>query len=159
MMDKGRWRCLLAVSTFALLAGCDWFGGGSPVGKARPGVDRQIAPTGTLPSASPGHAVEPGVSPVDETRGSTPQIGSVVAAKGGQRAQKEAAEKDAAERDAKAREEQAAKDAADREARTKQQSAPSQTTPTDSAPGLPPADAPTPLAPAPPEPAPTAPKS
>ena len=144
MMGKRTWRGLLAVSTFALLAGCGWFGSDAPVGKARPGADRQIAPTGTLPSANAGRQSEQTVVPADETRGSTPQVGSIVSAKGGQKAQKEAADKAAAERDAKAREQ---RDAADRDAKAKQQSAPSQTTPTES----PPATAP--------ELAPTAPKS
>jgi hypothetical protein len=134
MMGKRTWRGLLAVSTFAFLAGCGWFGGsGVPTGKARPGADRQIAPTGTLPSANPGGQSEQGVTPTDETRG---QIGTVVGAKGGQRAQKEAADKAAADRDAKEREQ---RNAADRDAKAKQQSAPSQTTPVES----PPAAAPT----------------
>ena len=147
-MGKRTWRGLLAVSTFALLAGCGWFGGGDqPVGKARPGADRQIAPTGTLPAANPGRQSEQGVTPVDETRGTTPTVGSVVGAKGGQRAQKEAADKAAAERDAKAREQ---RDAADRDAKAKQQSAPQQTTPTEPPPAAQPAT---------PEPAPATPKS
>jgi hypothetical protein len=147
MMGKRIWRGLLAVSTFALLTGCGWFGGDAPTGKARPGADRQIAPTGTLPSANPGGQSEQTVVPADETRGTTPAIGSVVSTKGGQRAQKEAADKAAADRDAKAREQ---RDAAERDAKAKQQSAP-QATPTD----LPPAVTP----PATPEPAPATPKS
>jgi hypothetical protein len=135
MMSKRTWRGLLAVSTFALLAGCGWFGGGdAPTGKARPGADRQIAPTGTLPSARPGGQSEQGVVPTDETRN---PIGSVVSTKGGQRAQKEAADKAAADRDAKERE---LRNAADRDA--KQQSAPSQTTPTESPPATTPEAAP-----------------
>jgi len=143
MMGKRISRGVLAVSTLALLAGCGWFGGDAPTGKARPGADRQIAPTGTLPSATQGRQSEQGVVPTDETRN---PIGSVVSTKGGQRAQKEAAEKAAADRDAKEREQ---RDAADRDARAKQQSAP-QTTPTDPPPAA---------TPAAPEPAPTAPKS
>jgi len=151
MMGKGCWRGLLAVSTLAMLAGCGWFGGGNaPVGAARPGADRQIAPTGTLPSANPGRGAEQGVTPVDETRGTTPRIGSVVAATGGQRAQKEAADKDTVERDAKAREQREARDAADRQAKARQQPAPLRTTPTEA----PPAEAP-----AAPELAPATPKS
>ena len=126
MMNKRIWRGLLAVSTLVLLAGCGWFGGsGPPTGKARPGADRQIAPTGTLPSANPGGQSEQGVTPADETRG---QIGTVVGAKGGQRAQKEAADKAAADRDAKEREQ---RNAADRETKAKQQSAPPATTPSE----------------------------
>lgn len=138
MMGKRTWRGLLAVSTFALLAGCGWFGGDVPVGRARPGADRQIAPTGTLPAANPGRQSEQGVTPVDETRGTTPTVGSVVGAKGGQRAQKEAADKAAAERDAKEREQ---RNAADRDAKAKQQSAPP-TTPTESPPAVTPEPAP-----------------
>jgi hypothetical protein len=146
-MSKLSWRCLLAVSTLALLAGCGWFGGDAPTGKARPGADRQIAPTGTLPAANPGRQAEQTVVPADETRGTTPPIGSVVSTKGGQRAQKEAADKAAADRDAKDREQ---RNATDREDKAKQQSTPSQTTPAQSLPGA---------APATPELAPTAPKS
>jgi len=144
IMGKSTWLGMLVVSTFALLPGCSWFGGDAPVGKARPGADRQIAPTGTLPAANPGRQSEQGVTPVDETRGN---VGSVGTAKGGQRAQKEAADKAAAERDAKAREQ---RDAADRDAKAKQQSAPPQTTPSEPPPAA---------APATPELAPTAPKS
>ena len=49
MMNKRIWRGLLALSTLMLLTGCGWFGGSSaPTGKARPGADRQIAPTGRI---------------------------------------------------------------------------------------------------------------
>lgn len=137
---KRAWRGVFAISTLVLLGGCGWFEGSAPVGKARPGADRQIAPTGTLPAARPGGQSEQGVVPSDETRS---PIGSVVSTKGGQRAQKEAADKAAAERDAKEREQ---RNAADRDAKAKQQSAP-QTTPAES----PPATTP--------EPAPSAPKS
>ena len=126
MMNKRIWRGLLAVSTLVLLAGCGWFGGsGAPTGKARPGADRQIAPTGTLPSANPGGQSEQGVVPADETRN---PIGSVVTTKGGQRSQKEAADKAAADRDAKEREQ---RNAADRETKAKQQPAPPATTPSE----------------------------
>ena len=124
IMGKHTLRGLLAISTFALLAGCGWFGGSdAPTGRARPGADRQIAPTGTLPSARPGGQSEQGIVPADETRN---PIGSVVSTKGGQRAQKEAADKAAADRDAKERE---LRNAADRDAKDKTQSAPSQTAP------------------------------
>ena len=145
MMGKRTWRGLLAGSAVALLTGCGWFGD-SPVGKARPGADRQIAPTGTLPAANPGRQSEQTVVPADEMRGTTAPIGSVVPTKGGQRAQKEAADKAAADRDAKEREQ---RNAADRDAKAKQQSAP-QTTPTEAPPAATPAT---------PEPAPAAPKS
>ena len=126
MMNKRIWRGLLAVSALMLLTGCGWFGGsGAPTGKARPGADRQIAPTGTLPSANPGGQSEQGVVPADETRN---PIGSVVTTKGGQRSQKEAADKAAADRDAKEREQ---RNAADRETKAKQQPAPPATTPSE----------------------------
>lgn len=146
MKRKVFWYGLLAVSLPALLAGCGWFGGNdlAPVAKARPGADRQIAPTGTLPAPRRGHAAEQGVGPADET---APQVGSVVGAKGGQRAQKEAAEKEIADRDARERKQ---RDAAEREAKARQQSAPSNAMPVAS----PPVDAP-----ASPEPAPAAPRS
>ena len=127
MMNKRIWCGLLAISTLVLLTGCGWFGGSSaPTGKARPGADRQIAPTGTLPSANPSGQSEQGVIPADETRG---QIGTVVGAKGGQRAQKEAADKAAADRDAKERQQ---RNAADRELKAKQPSP--QTPPTEPTP-------------------------
>ena len=126
MMNKHIWRGLLVVSTLVLVTGCGWFGGSSaPIGKARPGADRQIAPTGTLPSANPSGQSEQGVMPADETRG---QIGTVVGAKGGQKAQKEAADKAAADRDAKDREQ---RNAADRDAKAKQQPAAPATTPSE----------------------------
>jgi hypothetical protein len=108
---------LLGVSTLALLAGCDWFGGGtSNTAKVRPGAERQVTGSGSLPSASAGRQYDAGIAPVDETRG--PQIGSVVATKGGQKAQLEGAAKEAAERDKQAREarEKADKEAAERKA-------------------------------------------
>ncbi|CAN5854871.1 hypothetical protein BH11PSE3_BH11PSE3_32420 [soil metagenome] len=152
MSGKGlRWHGLLAVSACALLAGCGWFGGSEPIGKARPGADRLVAPTGSLPPP-PGHREEQGVGAVDETRSSAPQVGSVVGAKGGQRAQKEALEKEIADRDAKEREQRDAKDAAEREARKQEQSPPRRkAAPAEAAPA---ADTQ-----AAPEPAPVAPKS
>ena len=73
--------------------------------------------TGALPSANPGRQYEPGFAATDETR--TPRVGSIVAAKGGQKAQKEAADKEAAERDAKDREAREKREAAEREAKAK----------------------------------------
>lgn len=131
------WRGLLGVSAAAILAGCGWFGSSSPTDsqKARPGADRQVAPTGALPSANPGRQYEPGVAATDETR--SPQIGSIIPAKGGQKAQKEAADKEAAERDAKAREEREARDAAEREAKAKEPPPPPRTSPAGALPGRP----------------------
>ena len=76
------WRGLVVASIFVLLSACGWFGGANaPVGNARPGADRQIAPTGTLPAANPGRQAEQTVVPGHELRGTTPPIGSVVAPK------------------------------------------------------------------------------
>ena len=90
-----------------LLGGCDWlgWGSGSPTNseKARPGAERGVAVTNSLPSAR-GAGYDASVAPIDENR-SAPRLGSVVQGKGGQKAQKEAADKESSERDAKAREE------------------------------------------------------
>src|SRR3954468_20329567 len=90
-----RWLGLLGVSALALLSGCGMFDSGpTPQGpKARPGAERQIAPNNALPSASSGRQYDPGIMALDETRTATPQIGSLVAGRGGQKAQKEAVEK------------------------------------------------------------------
>ena len=119
MMGKRTWRGLLAVSTFALLAGCGWFGGGYA---CRQGSPRRRSPDranwdvafGQCRGGSPTRCQLRLMRPVGHTDGR-----SVVGAKGGQRAQKEAADKAAAEHDAKAREQ---RDAADREAKAKQKS-------------------------------------
>src|SRR5262249_14185549 len=109
---------LLAVSAFALLSGCGWlFGDDAPKGNARPGVDRQGPASGTLPAASGQH--DAGLAPADPVGSS--QVGSIVPAKGGQKAQKEAAEKEATERDAKEREERQKREADEREAKAKEQ--------------------------------------
>ena len=108
------------MSALALLSGCGWFDD-SPrptVQKARPGLDRIVPATGALPSANPGRQYEPSVVAIDETR--APQIGSIVAAKGGQKAQKEAADKEASERDAKEREARDKRDAEEREEMAKE---------------------------------------
>jgi hypothetical protein len=113
---------LFAVSALGLLAGCGWlFGSSSPSDsqKARPGVDRKGPPTGALPPpGGAGQQHEAGVVAADPS--GTPQIGSIVPAKGGQKAQKEAAEKEAAERDAKEREAREKREAEDREAKAKE---------------------------------------
>src|SRR5437868_3310772 len=111
---------LLGVSTLALLAGCDWFGGSTPsnAAKARPGAERQVGASNALPSASAGRQYDAAIAATDETR-TGPKIGSIVADKGGQKAQLEAAAKEASERDKQAREarEKAAQEAADRKAK------------------------------------------
>jgi len=120
------WLGLLGVSSFALLTGCGWFGGGGPPAgsaKLRPGADRQVQASGALPSANPGQQYEQGISAADETRGQQPQIGTIVKGTGGQKAQKEKADKEAAERDAKAREARLEREAAEKEARAKEKEA------------------------------------
>ncbi|MCA0303764.1 MAG: hypothetical protein LCH95_15270 [Proteobacteria bacterium] len=102
-----------------LLSGCGWFDGwfgGSPTpsAKARPGADRDIAPSTALPPAPGGAGVDSGATAVEEP---TPAIGSVVPGKGGQKAQKEALEKEASERDAKARKERDEREAQEKAAR------------------------------------------
>jgi hypothetical protein len=105
-------RTSLAVSVAALilLSGCDWLGIGSSTPtssvKARPGAERQVGVTNSLPAARAAGGYDASFAPVDETR-SAPKIGSVVQGKGGQKAQKEAAEKDANQREAHDREERA----------------------------------------------------
>ncbi len=115
-MTLSKWcRGLTAISVVALVAGCGWFdGGAAPMGKTRPGADRAVAPSTTLPAPPGGSGVEAGIAPIDDV---APAIGSVIPAKGGQKAQKEAAEKDAADRDAKARAQREERDAAERAAK------------------------------------------
>ena len=106
MVGGLRASLLLGVSMAALLAGCDWFDGNTPVSSrqaaARPGAERSVAVSQGLPSAGTGRQYDTGIAAVDETRGGT-QIGSVVAGKGGQKAQQEALAKAAEETDRKAR--------------------------------------------------------
>lgn len=134
-----------------LLGGCEWLGlsSGSQTSsaKARPGAERGVTVTNSLPSAR-GAGYDASVAPVDETR-SAPKLGSVVQGKGGQKAQKEAADKEASERDAKAKEDRARRD---REAALKKAQEGDKkddkkpATPADGAPPAPAADA-TPAAP------------
>jgi hypothetical protein len=116
------WLGLLGVSSFALLTGCGWFGGGGPPpgsAKLRPGADRQIQASSALPSAN-GQQYEQGISAADETRGQLPQLGAIVKGTGGQKAQREKADKESAEREAKAREARLEREAAEKEARAKE---------------------------------------
>ena len=150
-----------------LLGGCEWlgFGGSSITGeKARPGAERQVTVTNSLPAAR-ASGYDASVAPVDETR-SAPKIGSLVAGKGGQKAQKEALDKEAGERDAKAREERArhAREAALKKAQggdkdeKKPAAAPTDaTSPAPAANAAPPPAAPAPVTSAPLAPAPAAP--
>src|SRR6266851_7638797 len=131
------WRSLLGVSALVLLSGCGWFGGGNQLDsqKARPGADRNVAGSGALPSANPGRQYESGFAATDETR--TPRVGSIVAGKGGQKAQKEATEKEASERDAKDREAREKREAADREQKANEKDKEPPTAARSSVPGLP----------------------
>jgi hypothetical protein len=96
---------VVVAASAALLGGCGWFDSStSNSEKARPGAERQVGATSALPGASAGRQYDAAVAPVDETRGA-PRIGSVVAGKGGQKAQIEATTKEANEREARAREE------------------------------------------------------
>jgi hypothetical protein len=86
---------LLAATT---LNGCGWFDGkASPLQSAplRPGVDRQTTANGLPPAPNRGN-YDAGVIPLEDSRNQP--IGSIVATKGGQKAQLEAAEKERAER-------------------------------------------------------------
>lgn len=153
-------RTSLAVSMAALilLSGCDWLGIGSSTPtsseKARPGAERQVGVTNSLPAAR-ASGYDASFAPVDETR-NAPRIGSVVQGKGGQKAQKEAAEKDSNEREARDREQRARQQ---READLKKAEADKSATPGGATPAAPPSAAPpsadaVPPPPAPPPPAP-----
>jgi hypothetical protein len=99
----------VGVAALILLSGCDWLGIGSSTPtsseKARPGAERQVGVTNSLPAAR-ASGYDASFAPVDETR-NAPRIGSVVQGKGGQKAQKEAAEKDTLERESRDREQRA----------------------------------------------------
>ncbi len=120
-IGSGRWLGLLGVSAFALLTGCGWFDGSAPVGPPpRPGVERDLAPASALPPAPGNRQYDAAVTAGDETRNTTASIGSVISAKGGQKAQKEALEKEQAERDRKDREARLEREAADKELKSKE---------------------------------------
>jgi hypothetical protein len=110
---------VLGVLMLTSLTGCGWlFGDSAPsdAAKARPGAERQIAPSNVLQSAGTGRQYDAAVTPVDETR-SGPKIGSIIPDKGGQKAQLDAAAKEAAERDKAAREEREKAAEAERKAK------------------------------------------
>ena len=96
-----RLRGVLGLSALALLSGCGWFDSSVPVdmGKLRPGAERDISPSTSLPPPPSGHSFDAPISPVEETA-SNPKIGSVVAESGGQKAQLEKQEKEEAKLDA-----------------------------------------------------------
>jgi hypothetical protein len=115
------WLGLIGVSALALVSGCGWFDDSAPAGsqKVRPGVDRQAPASSALPPPSgAGQQHDSGIVPADPV--GTPQIGSIVPGKGGQKTQKEAAEKEAAERDAKEREARDKREAEERDAKAKE---------------------------------------
>lgn len=100
--------CVLLAAT--ALNGCGWFDGeASPLQTAplRPGVDRQTTATGLPPAPNRG-TYDVGVAPVEDRN---QPLGTIVAAKGGQKAQIEAAEKDRAGRDAEREKERARREA------------------------------------------------
>ena len=99
---------LAAIATALLLSGCGWFDGPPALEKLRPGAERALSPSDTLP-ASRAQNYDAAIVPIDETRGG-PAIGSIVAASGGQKAQLEKMEKEASARDA---EDRAARERAD----------------------------------------------
>jgi hypothetical protein len=144
----------VGVAALILLSGCDWLGIGSSTPtsseKARPGAERQVGVTNSLPPARAAGGYDASFAPVDETR-SAPKIGSVVQGKGGQKAQKEASEKDAFQREARDREERARQQ---READLKKPQTDKPATPADA---TPPAAAPADAVPPPPAPPPPAP--
>ena len=110
----------VGVSVLALLSGCGWFDSDTPSNstKVRPGADRQVSASSSLPPAGAAHQYEGAIAPVDETRNG-PKIGSLVPDKGGQKKQLEAVAKEAAEHDKQAREarEKAAQETAERQAK------------------------------------------
>lgn len=119
--NRKGWRPLsaaLGVSALALLSGCDWFGGSTPADllKMRPGADKDVPVSAVLPPPPSGQQYGPPVVPVDEARGGS-QIGSVVAASGGQKAQIEKQQKDelAQEQRERASREKAAREAKEAE--------------------------------------------
>jgi outer membrane protein OmpA-like peptidoglycan-associated protein len=121
----GRRLGLLGVSALALLAGCDWIGGSTPIGPPpRPGAEKSVQPSASLPPGPVNPQYDAGVVGNDDR--ASPAIGSIIAPKGGQKAQREAVEKDQAERDRKDREARLEREAAEKEekAREKQGGAP-----------------------------------
>lgn len=126
---------VLAAST---LSGCGWFDGwfgkASPLQSAplRPGVDRQTTATGLPPAPNRG-AYDAGVVPLEDSRNQP--LGTVVAAKGGQKAQIEKMEKERAQQDAEREKERAQRAAErDREKAQEPQGVPPASPPADRAP-------------------------
>jgi hypothetical protein len=147
---------LVAATT---LNGCGWFDGKpSPLQAAplRPGVDLQTTANGLPPAPNRG-SYDAGVTPVDDSR--SQPLGSIVAGKGGQKAQLEAVEKDRAEREAEREKERAQREAERNREKTEEppQGAPPASPPSDQAPApasTAPAPAPAPAPASTPAPAP-----
>jgi len=115
----GRWLGLLGVSALTLVAGCDWIGGSTPIGPPpRPGVEKGVQPSASLPPGPVNPQYDAGVVGTDD-RGA-PAIGSIIPPKGGQKAQRDAIEKDQAERDRKDREARLERDAAEKEEKARE---------------------------------------
>lgn len=100
-----RHMCVLLAAT--ALGGCGWFGKGEPSSvqsePLRPGVDRQTTAAG-LPPAPRRGAYDAVQSPTDDGRDQ--RLGTVVAPKGGQKAQIERTEKERSQREAERTSEQ-----------------------------------------------------
>jgi hypothetical protein len=95
-------RCVCVLVAATTLSGCGWFdgwfGGSPPVsGPPRPGADKQTVASGLPPAPQRGTYDGP-QAPVDDTRSQA--VGSIVATKGGQKAQLEVREKERAQREA-----------------------------------------------------------
>lgn len=107
----------VGISALALLSACDWFGGGTPVdmGKLRPGAERDVPVSASLPPPPAGQQYDPPIAPVDSMR-DAPQLGSIVRESGGQKAQLEKQDKEEADRDAQEREAREKADKAEKEA-------------------------------------------
>ncbi len=120
-MSRSGLYAVLGVSALALLSGCDWFGSSTPadMAKLRPGAERDVPASSALPPPAAGQQYGAPVSPVDDTR-NAPQIGSVVAPSGGQKAQLEKQEKDELAREEQDR---AAREKAAREAKEAEKNA------------------------------------
>jgi hypothetical protein len=160
-------RPLCVVLAATTLNGCGWFDGWfggkpSPLQSAplRPGVDRQTTATGLPPAPNRG-TYDAGVAPVDDNR--SQPLGTIVATKGGQKAQLDAAEKERAQRETEREKERAQREAErnreKKEGEERPQGAPPASPPSGQAPAPATDQAPAPApAPAPtPEPAPSSP--
>ena len=102
----------MGVSALAMAAAaCD--SRGVPTAPSRAGAERAVPAASGLAATTPGRQYDNDARAVDETR--TAAFGSIVAGRGGQKAQQEAAAKEAAERDGRARD-VAQREAAQRDA-------------------------------------------